>query len=168
MDAFLGNLVTSNPWEVALSHDGRQVYIVFSGTNDLFACRELDDNYREIEFRKHLQLGHNPRAVRVSPDNKTVYVYNALDFNVVAYDTEKLEVVATIPVCENPLGRTDFGGQSAVLLSAPADGRETLDFLFQLPSRRRRGRSYLAQSRRAAQYAVLRRDGLDAPDPLVG
>ncbi|MAV37757.1 MAG: hypothetical protein CMJ59_20125 [Planctomycetaceae bacterium] len=111
MDAFLGNLVTSNPWEVALSHDGRQVYIVFSGTNDLFACRELDDNYREIEFRKHLQLGHNPRAVRVSPDNKTVYVYNALDFNVVAYDTEKLEVVATIPVCENPLGEQILEGK---------------------------------------------------------
>ena len=111
MDAFLGNLVTANPWEVAVSPDGKQVYIVFSGTNDMFACRELDDNYREVEFRKHLQLGNNPRAVRVSPDNETVYVYNALDFNVVAYDTENLERVGTVTVCENPLGKQVLEGK---------------------------------------------------------
>ena len=111
MDAFLGNLVTANPWEVAVSPNGKQIYIVFSGTNDMFACRELDDNYREVEYRKHIQLGNNPRAVRVSPDSKTVYVYNALDFNVVAYDTEKLERVGTITVCENPLGKEVLEGK---------------------------------------------------------
>ena len=54
---------------------------------------------------------NNPRAVRVSPDNKTVYVYNALDFNVVAYDTEKLERVGTITVCGNPLGKQVLEGK---------------------------------------------------------
>jgi cytochrome c peroxidase len=69
----------------------------------MFACEILDDDYREIRYRKHVRLGRNPRAVRVSPDNERVYVYSALDFNVVAYDAKRLEPVATIEVCQNPL-----------------------------------------------------------------
>jgi len=104
MDSFLGNRVTANPWEVAVSEDGRQFYVVFSGTDDMFACDVVDDDYREIALRKYLRLGHNPRAVRVAPDGKTFYVYNALDFTVAAYDAQRLELLATIPVCDNPLG----------------------------------------------------------------
>jgi len=104
MDAFLGNRVTANPWEVAVSADGRQLYVVFSGTDDMFACDIVDDDYREIALRGYLALGHNPRAVRVAPDGKTFYVYNALDFTVAAYDAQRLELRATIPVCDDPLG----------------------------------------------------------------
>ncbi len=104
MDAFLGNRVTANPWEVAVSADGRQLYVVFSGTDDMFACDIVDDDYREIALRGYLAVGHNPRAVRVAPDGKTFYVYNALDFTVAAYDARRLELRATIPVCDDPLG----------------------------------------------------------------
>lgn len=104
MDSFMGNRVTANPWEVALSADGRQFYVVFSGTDDMFACDVVDDDYREISLRGYLRLGHNPRAVRVAPDGKTFYVYNALDFAVDAYDAQRLERLATIPVCDDPLG----------------------------------------------------------------
>lgn len=103
MDSFYRNLVVANPWEVAVSPDGRHLYVVFSGTDDMFACEILDDNYREIALRKYMQLGRNPRAVQVAPDGETFYVYHALDFQVVAYDAERLEPVATIAVCENPL-----------------------------------------------------------------
>ncbi|HWE01240.1 MAG TPA: cytochrome c peroxidase [Tepidisphaeraceae bacterium] len=104
MDSFIGTYVTANPWEVAISPDGTRFFVVFSGTNDLFACEVVDDDYRELRYRATLQLGANPRAVRVSPDNKTFYVYDALDFNVVAYDTDTLARRATIQVAENPLG----------------------------------------------------------------
>lgn len=103
MDSFLGALVTANPWEVAISPDGKQLYIVFAGTDDAFACKVLDDDFKEVERRQFLRLGRNPRAVRVSPDNKTFYVYNALDFNVVAYDSESLQPVKEIRVTDNPL-----------------------------------------------------------------
>ena len=83
MDAFLGNLVVANPWEIAVSPDGRHLYAVFSSTDDMFACEVIDDDYREISLQRHVQLGRNPRAVRVAPDSKRFYVYNALDFNVV-------------------------------------------------------------------------------------
>ena len=103
LDAFLGNLVTANPWEVALSPDGQRCYVVFSGTDDLFACDVVDDDYREISYRGRLQLGHNPRAVRVTPDGRSLLVYNALDFEVVVYDAETLAEQTRIAVCDNPL-----------------------------------------------------------------
>ena len=111
MDAFLGNLVTSNPWEAAISPDGRQFYVVFAGTDDMFACDVVDDDYREIAYRKLVRLGKNPRAVRVAPDNETLYVYNALDFSVVAYDAKSLSAKATIVVTENPLGDEKLRGK---------------------------------------------------------
>ncbi|MCI0358878.1 MAG: c-type cytochrome [Planctomycetaceae bacterium] len=111
MDAFLGNLVTSNPWEAAISPDGRQFYVVLAGTDDMFACDVVDDDYREIAYRKLVKLGKNPRAVRVAPDNQTLYVYNALDFSVVAYDTQSLSTKATIAVTANPLGEEKLRGK---------------------------------------------------------
>lgn len=104
MDAFVNNLVTANPWEVAVSPDGKSLYVVFSGTNDMFACEVLDDNYREINYRGRLNLGSNPRAVRVSNDSSKFYVYNALDFAVAVYDARRLSLMTSIPVTANPLG----------------------------------------------------------------
>lgn len=111
MDAFQGNLVTANPWEAAISPDGRRFYVVFAGTDDMFACKVVDDDYRELALGRRVELGRNPRAVRVAPDGNTVYVYNALDFAVVAYDAPSLNVQATIPVTENPLGETKLRGK---------------------------------------------------------
>ncbi len=111
MDAFLGNRVTANPWEIAVTPNGQQLFVVFGGTNDMFACKVLDDNYRELSYRKLIQLGANPRAVRVSPDGNTVYVYNALDFNVVGYSTQSLDRIAEIQVTENPLSQPQLEGK---------------------------------------------------------
>lgn len=102
MDSFRGTYVTANPSEVALSPDGNRLYVVFGGTDDMFVCDVLDDNYREIKFRQLIQLGANPRAVRASSDGKRFYVYNALDYNVVAFDTGSFQPVAKIATCENP------------------------------------------------------------------
>lgn len=104
MDSFYSVFVVANPWEVAVSPDGTMLCAVFSGTDDMYACSVLDDNYREIAFRKVVKLGHNPRAVRFANDGKSFYVYNALDFQVAVYDSESLRLTAQIPVCENPLG----------------------------------------------------------------
>ena len=104
MDSFIGNLVTANPWEIAISPNGQQAIVVFSGTDDLFVCQVRDDNYRELSFVRHLNLGHNPRAVRFSTDGFQFLVYNALDFELVAYDSETMQKVGTVKVTDNPLG----------------------------------------------------------------
>ena len=103
MDPFGPGRITANPGEVGLNPDGTQIYIVFAGTNELYAANIVDDDYRELVFRRMVIAGNNPRAVRVAPDDKTVYVYNALDFQVLALQTANLSRVATIDVTANPL-----------------------------------------------------------------
>ncbi|MEC7557233.1 MAG: hypothetical protein VYA32_08655 [Planctomycetota bacterium] len=105
MDSFLGNLVTANPWEIDVSADGKKFFVVFSGTDDMFLCETVDDDYTEIKLSRRITLGHNPRAVRVSPDGARFFVYNALDFNVVAYDANSARPLATINVTDNPLSK---------------------------------------------------------------
>ncbi len=111
MDSFNGTYVVANPWEVALSPDAARLYVVFSGTDDLFECEVLDDNYREIRHERTLRLGSNPRAVRVSSNGESLYVYNSLDFNVVEYSTRTLKMIATIPVCQSPLDEETLLGK---------------------------------------------------------
>lgn len=102
MDSFLNVLVTANPWECTVSPDGKQFFVVFAGTDDMFAADVIDDDYREIKYRQYLRIGKNPRAVRVSPDNETVYIYNALDFNVAAYNVKSLRKFAEVEVTKFP------------------------------------------------------------------
>jgi YVTN family beta-propeller protein len=103
MDGFHGTFVVANPWEVAVSPDGTRLAAVFAGTDDLYACRVLDDDYRELSFDRVIKVGHNPRAARFSPDGRELYVYNALDFSVDVIAVDGWERRATIPVCESPL-----------------------------------------------------------------
>jgi YVTN family beta-propeller protein len=103
LDSVFGTRVTANPWEVAISSDGQQLYIVFSGTDDIFVCNTIDDDYRELSLAKYIATGRNPRAVRVSPDGSQFFVYNALDFEVVVFDASSLRQTAKILVTKNPL-----------------------------------------------------------------
>ncbi len=103
MDSFISVHVTANPWEVAIAPDGRRLYAVFSGTNDMYVTDVIDDDYRELTHRATLKLGSNPRAVRVANDSSAFYIYNALDFNVVVYDAKTLRQRAVIPVTQSPL-----------------------------------------------------------------
>ena len=104
MDSFIGALVTANPWEISLSPNGQDAVVVFGGTDDLFVCKVRDDNYRELSFVRHINVGHNPRAVTFSRDGHKFLIYNALDFELVAYDTESTEKIGSVKVTDNPLG----------------------------------------------------------------
>jgi YVTN family beta-propeller protein len=103
LDSYNNVRVVTNPWETALSPDGTRLYTVYAGTNDMNVSRVVDDDYQEIErIGNAVNVGKNPRAVRVSPDGKTVYVYNALDFTVSVHEAERLRRLATVKVCEPP------------------------------------------------------------------
>lgn len=103
MDSFRGTFVVANPWEVAVSPDGKTLCAAFSGTDDLFVCRVLDDDYRELEYSKLMRTGHNPRAVRFSPDGSQFFIYNALDFSVSVVDAASFKVVQNLVACKSPL-----------------------------------------------------------------
>jgi len=111
MDAFNSIFVVANPWETAISPDGKTLCAVFAGTDDMYVCNVIDDDYRELVYRRVLKLGHNPRAVRFSPDGGTFYVYNTLDFEVVGIDSASLRQVSKFEVCQNPLGEEKLLGK---------------------------------------------------------
>jgi YVTN family beta-propeller protein len=102
MDTYNGVYVVSNLWESAISPDGKRLYTIYAGTNDMNVSAVVDDDYKEVErLGFAVRLGQNPRAVRVSPDSKTVYIYNALDFAVGIYSAD-MRRLATVKVCEPP------------------------------------------------------------------
>jgi len=101
MDTFNGFLAVANPWEVVLSRDGKRLYSVYSGTNDMHVCEVIDDDYRELSRKATVKVGSHPRAVALSPDDRMVYVYDTLDFQVRCIDAEKLDTVALVP-CATP------------------------------------------------------------------
>src|SRR5262249_56499136 len=73
LDTYNGVYVTTNPWETALSPDGKRLYTVYAGTDDMNVSRVVDDDYKEIEpIGFPVQVGRNPRAARRSPDGATV------------------------------------------------------------------------------------------------
>ena len=119
LDSVFGTRVTANPWEVAISPNGRQLFIVFSGTDDVFVCDTIDDDYRELKLAKYITTGHNPRAVRVSPDGTRFFVYNALDFEVVVFDAKSLRQTDRISVTKNPLSPEVLEGKILFYTALP-------------------------------------------------
>jgi YVTN family beta-propeller protein len=99
MDSYNGVYVVTNPWEAAISPDGKLFYTIYAGTNDMNVSRVIDDDYKEIQrLRSPITIGKNPRAVRVSPDGKTVFIYNVLDFSVAFY-TATMDYLGQVVVC---------------------------------------------------------------------
>lgn len=103
MDSLLGARVTANPWDCDVSADGKRLGVVFAGTNDMYLCRILPDDYVELEYEKGMKLGNNPRAIRFSPDDKSLLIYNALDFEIVVLQVPDGTEIARVAVTKNPL-----------------------------------------------------------------
>ena len=102
MDTYNGVYVVTNAWEADIAPDGKRIYTVYAGTNDMNVSDVIDDDYKEIErVGRAVRVGQNPRAVRVSPDGQRVYVYNALDFAVSVHDRD-LRTLGTVKVCDPP------------------------------------------------------------------
>jgi YVTN family beta-propeller protein len=103
MDTYNNVYVVTNPWEAALSPDGKRLYNIYAGTNDMNISEVIDDDYTEIErIGRAVRVGQNPRAIRVSPDGNTVYIYNALDFAVSVHKAANMEKLAAIKICDPP------------------------------------------------------------------
>ena len=75
MDTYNGVYVTANPWETTLTPDGKKIFTVYAGTNDVNVSKVIDDDYSEMErIGLPFKVGKNPRAIRVSPDGKEFYI----------------------------------------------------------------------------------------------
>ncbi|MFL2869242.1 MAG: beta-propeller fold lactonase family protein [Pirellulaceae bacterium] len=111
MDAFVNNQVTANPWEVDITPDGKRFYVIFGGTNDMYVCNTIDDDYRELGYVARLTPGLNPRAVRVGPKGEYFYVYTALDFSVSKFSVANNRLLQKVKITENPLTAQVLAGK---------------------------------------------------------
>ncbi len=103
LDTYNGVYVTANTWEVAVTPDGKKIFKVYAGTNDVNVSTIIDDDYREMDrIRLPFKVGANPRAIRIHPHGHELYIYNTLDFTVGVYDVESLRKLASIEACKPP------------------------------------------------------------------
>jgi YVTN family beta-propeller protein len=103
MDTYNGVYVTANPWETTLTPDGKRIFTIYAGTDDVNVSTVIDDDYSEMErIGLPFKVGKNPRAIRVNPNGKEFYIYDTLDFAVEVRDVASHRKEATIRVCEPP------------------------------------------------------------------
>ena len=168
MDNFNGIVPVADPWEVAVSPDGKRLYAIYGGTDDMNVVDLVQTGYPYFRPAGGLvRLGGNPRGVTTSPDGKEVYVLNALDFNVWVFQSEPFRKVAEIKTSENPLGEELLLGKK-LFHSAREPMSSSAGFRGELSSGRRPRRQDLAESRGEAEHDRLVRLVEDRPVALVG
>ncbi len=86
------------PFDAAVSPDGDALWVVNGASNDLTVI-----NLTTRNLLGHIEVGHNPRAIVLSPDGSTAYINNTLEGTVSVVDTAALTVTEKIPVTDIPL-----------------------------------------------------------------
>ena len=103
MDTYNGVHPVSDPWEAAVTPDGRKIITIYAGNDEMNVSAVINDDYSEIDpIGRPIPLGRNPRAVRVNPNGKEFYVYNTLDFSVAVYNVATIRKITDIRVCAPP------------------------------------------------------------------
>ena len=88
-----------SPSEMALSPDGRWLYVVCERSDQLLA---IDTQTRTVVRR--IAVGHVPRGLAVSADGRQVFVANSWNDNVSVIDAGTLEIVRTVATGFEPTG----------------------------------------------------------------
>jgi YVTN family beta-propeller protein len=104
LDTYNGVYVMATPWETAISPDGKYLITIYAGSEDCNLHEVVNDDYREVtrNNRRATSIGKNPRAVRFSPDSKTAFIYNTLDFAVSFHSIPSMEKLNEVVVCQPP------------------------------------------------------------------
>ena len=88
-----------SPIEMALSPDGRLLYVVCQASDELRVV-ELASG----KIVSTVSVGHVPRGIVLSPDGRHIYVTNAWSDTVSVIDATTLRVVRTLPTGFEPTG----------------------------------------------------------------
>ena len=134
-----------SPIELALSADGRQLYVVCQGSDEL---RVLDAVSGKVVAT--VPVGHAPRGITLSPDGNQIYITNANDDTVSVIDAATLKVTRTLPTGFEPAGLvTDRAGETLYVANRLSGDISVIDLKTGQETRRLlagRGASYLALS----------------------
>jgi YVTN family beta-propeller protein len=88
-----------SPDDMALSADGKRLYVVCGGTDELLV---VDRATKAVAGR--IPVGRLPRGVTVSPDGSRIYVANSWSDNISEIDAASLRVIRTLPAGFEPTG----------------------------------------------------------------
>lgn len=87
-----------SPGELAVSPDGRRLYVVCEKSNELRVVETVTGRVSKV-----IAVGHVPRGLSLSANGKQVYVADSWDDAVSVIDTQKLETVATLKTGFEPI-----------------------------------------------------------------
>jgi YVTN family beta-propeller protein len=86
------------PTDAAVTPDGQELWVLNAASND---ASVVDLEGRDLTA--HVEVGHNPRGIVLSPDGATAYVNNTLAGTVSVIDTAAYTVTDVITVTDIPL-----------------------------------------------------------------
>ncbi len=135
-----------SPGEMAISPDGRRLYVVCERSDEL---RVVDTPSGKVV--KQIKVGHVPRGVSVSADGKQIYVANSWNDTISVIDAEKLGAVRTLPTGFEPISAVaDRQGETLYVANRLSNDISVLDLRSGKEVKRLtagRGASYLALSK---------------------
>ena len=112
-----------NPMNLALSPDGRQVFVTCEAGNSVIVV----DVARRTKVAE-IPVGGQPMDVTFRPDGKVAYVSNRLDDSVSVIDVASRTVVQTIAVGDEPHGLiTDRTGRTLYVLNTSSGDVSVID-----------------------------------------
>lgn len=134
-----------SPIEMTLSSDGRLIYVVCEGSDEL---RIVDATSGKAVGS--IPVGHVPRGIASSPDGRTLYITNSWSDNVSVIDTAQKQVVQTLSTGFEPTGVVvDRSGATLYVANRLSSDISVIDLETGQEIRRLlagRGASYLAIS----------------------
>ena len=134
-----------SPIEMALSPDGRLIYVVCQGSDEV---RVIDAQTNKV--MGSVGVGRVPRGIAVSPDGRQLYVTNAWSDTVSVIDAGSLQVVQTLSTGFEPTGIVIDRGGVALYVANRLSGDVSVINLKTAQETKRllagRGASYLALS----------------------
>jgi YVTN family beta-propeller protein len=100
------------PDDMALSPDGKRLYVVCAGSNELLS---VDPVAREVVAR--LTVGLVPRGLALSPDGRRIFITNSWSDTVTEVDAQSFKALRTLPTGFEPTGAA-FDARHSVLYVA--------------------------------------------------
>ena len=134
-----------SPIEMALSPDGRVLYVVCQDSDEVRVVDAQSD-----KVISSVPVGHVPRGIALSPDGHQLYITNAWSDSVSVVDTASLSVVQTLPTGFEPTGVVlDRSAETLYVANRLSDDVSVIDLKTGQETKRLlagRGASYLAIS----------------------
>ncbi len=138
-----------SPGELAISPDGRRLYVVCEGTDELLV---VDPQIGRV--LKHIAVGQLPRGVSVSADGQQIFVANSWADTISVIDAQKLETVRSLNTGFEPISAvSDRRTETLYVADRLSDAVSVIDLASGKEIKRLaagRGASYLALSQDGA------------------